>query len=478
MRTPDEFVTWPVARERQHDASAIANAQLTRLIEALPAAVYGTDAAGRIIFFNKSAVKLWGRKPELHKNEWCGSWRMFRTDGSPMRHDECPMAVALRERRAIRGEEAVAERPDGTRVTYLAFPTPLYNDEGALIGGLNMLVDITRRKANEYAEQWLASIVESSDDAIMSKDLNSIIMTWNHGAERVFGYTADEVIGKPVTILTPPSHHNEEPEILDRIKRGETVGVYETIRQHKNGALIDVSLKVSPIKTSSGRVVGASAILHDITERKRAQERQELLVREMGHRVTNVLAVANGLVALSARTATDPKSMAKAVQERLAAFTRAHELTRPGLLGGDSAESQRSSLHTLIRTIVAPYADLDRVGAPSCVTIEGEDIAISGSTVTGLALVLHEFTTNAAKYGAFSSSSGSVCLTCSHAGDSLLLTWQERGGPTVEGPPQKEGFGSVLARRTVSGQFGGQLTYDWAPEGLGIRVRLPLERLV
>jgi PAS domain-containing protein len=108
------------------------------------------------------------------------------------------MAIALREKRPIRGAEAVAERPDGTRIPFLAYPTPLWDDAGRLTGAVNTLVDITERKRAEYSAQRLAAIVESSDDAIVSKDLNGIVATLNPGAERLFGYTADELIGKPM----------------------------------------------------------------------------------------------------------------------------------------------------------------------------------------------------------------------------------------------------------------------------------------
>ncbi len=346
-----------------------------------------------------------------------------------------------------------------------------------LTGALNMVVSPIHGRPYEYLEQWLAAIVESSDDAVMSKDLNSIIMSWNRGAENLFGYTAEEVVGKAVTLLTPPGRANEEPEILERIKRGQILGLYESVRQHKNGALIEISLKVSPIKMSSGQVVGASTIMHDITERKRAQERQELLLREMSHRVTNVLAVANGLVALSASSATDPKAMAKAIQERLTAFTRAHELTRPGLMGDDYAQSQRTTLQKLIAVIVAPYAGFETLAGRRCVEVEGEDIAISGAAVTGLALVLHEFTTNAAKYGALSTPAGRVQVLCARTADDFVVTWSETDGPAIGGPPIKQGFGGVLSHRTVKGQFGGDLTYLWEPAGLIIRMRLPLSRL-
>jgi PAS domain S-box-containing protein len=123
----------------------------------------------------------------------------------------------------------------------------------------------------EFLAQHLAAIVESSDDAIISKDLNGIIQTWNRGAARVFGYTAEEAIGKPVTILIPPDRIDEEPGILARIRRGERIDHYETVRQRKDGSLIDISLTVSPIRDRHGRITGASKIARDITERTKAE---------------------------------------------------------------------------------------------------------------------------------------------------------------------------------------------------------------
>jgi PAS domain S-box-containing protein len=126
-----------------------------KLLQALPAAIYTTDADGRITFFNQAAEQLWGYRPKLGTDQWCGSWRIYTAEGKPLPHDECPMAVALKENRPIRGTDAVAERPDGTRVPFLPFPTPLRDDRGMLLGAVNMLVDITERKQAEESQRLL-----------------------------------------------------------------------------------------------------------------------------------------------------------------------------------------------------------------------------------------------------------------------------------------------------------------------------------
>jgi PAS domain S-box-containing protein len=247
------------------------DSRLREMIDALPVAIYTTDAQGRLTHFNRAAVEFSGRTPELGTDSWCVTWKLYYPDGTPMPHDKCPMAIALKEGRVIRDAEAIAERPDGTRVWFTPFPTPLRDAEGKIVGGINMLLDITDRKLAEQASARLAAIVESSDDSIVSKDLNGIITSWNESAERLFGYTADEVIGRPVTILIPPDRLNEEPHILDCLRRGQRVDHFETVRMRKDGSLLDISLTISPVKDSAGRIVGASKIARDITERKRTE---------------------------------------------------------------------------------------------------------------------------------------------------------------------------------------------------------------
>ena len=311
----------------------------------------------------------------------------------------------------------------------------------------------------------------SSDDAIVSKDLNGIIATWNGGAERLFGYAAAEVIGKPITLLLPANRQEEEALILGRIRRGERVEHFDTVRQRKDGSLVEISLTVSPVRSPRGQIIGASKIARDITERRRSQEQQDLLIREMGHRVKNLFAVISGVVALSARSAATPQDMAQAIQGRLAALTRAHELTRPGLIDDHTTARMDTTLHALIRSILSPHGEQDLL------VIRGADMPIRGQVITSFALMLHELATNAAKYGALSSLEGRVEIDCSLDSEAVVIDWRERGGPRLDGPPPGEGFGGLLIRRVVTGQLAGQVSYEWRAEGLAVRLLVPLEQL-
>ena len=436
------------------------------LVNALPAAIYITDATGWIVFSNEAAVTLWGCHPELGKNKFCGSWKLYWPDGTPLPHDECPMAMALREKRPIRGMEAIAERPDGTRVHFIPYPTPLFDASGNLIGAVNMLVDITERKRAEEVAQRLASIVESSEDAILSKDLNGIFTSWNRGAERLFGYSADEMIGKSVTLLIPADRHDEEPKILERIRRGEPIENYETVRLRKDGSLIDVSLSVSPLKDAGGKIVGASKIARDITERKQAQARQEMLTRELHHRTKNLFAVVQSVVSRSFTGKHTVKDAETAVKNRLRSLAQTHALLVEKDWSG-------ADLAAVVRTEMSPY--------PERVTVDGPALMLSAQAAQNFALAVHELATNAAKYGALSDQAGWVHISWSVLqpnGDSQFsFRWQEFGGPPVE-PPTTKGFGAVVLEQVMAEYFAVPPKIEFAPSGVCYELKGPVEAVV
>ena len=278
-----------------------------QLLELVPAAIYTCAApSGVITFFNGHAARLWGRTPALNDTEdrFCGSFRLWKPDGAPLPHAQTPMALAMRDGESFRNQDVVIERPDGSRISVLVNIDPMRDDAGAIVGAINVFVDNTAIKAAEQelrraeeARGWLAAIVESSDDAIVSKTLDGVVTSWNAGAERIFGYAADEAIGRHVTLIIPQERRAEEDMVLARIRQGLKVDHFETVRRRKDGAAIEISLTVSPILDASGRVIGASKIARDITERKRAEaalreadRRKDEFIATLSHELRNPLA--------------------------------------------------------------------------------------------------------------------------------------------------------------------------------------------
>ncbi len=298
----------------------------------------------------------------------------------------------------------------------------------------------------------LAAIIENSDDAIVSKTLDGIVTSWNPGAERLFGYCADEMIGRPIAVIAAPGREQEMPAILARIRAGEKVDHFETERRHKSGRVVPVSLTVSPVRGADGRIVGASKIARDIAERRLAEERQTLLVRELNHRVKNTLATVAAIANRTIAASTGLADFEVAFSGRLHALARAHELLSEGFW-------QAVALRDVVARAVAPFGDDGRVdngGGPA---------KLKPKPALTLALVLHELTTNAAKYGALSVPDGRVAVTVSPLAmdgrPGRRLVWRESVAP-----PARRSFGSQWIEAGVRGDLRGTAVIDYARDGL------------
>jgi PAS domain S-box-containing protein len=428
------------------------------LLEALPVAVYTTDAEGRITFYNQAAAEMWGHHPPLG-SMWCGSWKLYWPDGSPLPHDQCPMAIALKEGRAVRGQEAIAERPDGKRVPFVPYPTPFKDEEGKITGAVNVLVDTSGQKDTDVLAARLAAIVTSSDDAIISKTLDGRITSWNAGARRIFGYEADEMIGEHITKLIPPELHTEEVEIISRLKRGERIDHYETMRVTKDGRRIDISLTVSPLRNQAGMIVGASKVARDITDRKQAEKLKQLLIEELNHRVKNTLATVQAIATQSLARAKTHKEFVTGFGGRMQALAKVHTLlTQTNMQGTDLKDLVMSQVRL-------GSTDEDRV------SVSGPFLFLGSQDAGHLGMVLHELATNARKYGALSVAGGRVTVSWEVRTDPkrcLILLWAESGGPKVRAP-ETRGFGMTLIEQTVR-VHGGEASMHFAEDGLRCRI--------
>jgi PAS domain S-box-containing protein len=312
------------------------------LLDALPSAVYTTDAKGRLTYFNEAAAELWGMRPQLGTSEWCGSWKLFWADGTPLAHDECPMAIALKEDRPVRGMEAACERPDGTRVPFIPYPTPLHDEAGKLIGAVNMLVDIT--------------------------------------------------------------------------------------------------------------------------ERKRSEEQQALLVRELHHRVRNTLATVQAIMGSTARSSDTIEEFKNSLIGRIGALAKTHRLL--------TEEVGEVTFADLLHNELDAFAD-----DTSRITLTGPEIYLSAQLAVSLGMVLHELTINAAKFGPLSVVDGKVEVTWSVTIEAtrrrLDFDWVESGGPKVS-PPKRQGFGARLLEYVLPGQIQAKATIDYKPEGIRMHCSVPM----
>ena len=327
--------------------------------------------------------------------------------------------------------------------------------------------------SDPLADARLAAIVESSFDAIISKDLDSVILTWNPAATRLFGYSAEEAIGRPITFILPPHLHDEEAAIIARIRSGERVENVETVRVRKDGSRVHISITVSPIRDRNGVIVGASKVARDISTSKESERRIRLLLREINHRVKNQFAVINSIIRETGKAAADPKTFETTLRNRILALARSHDLLV-------SSEWSGASLAELIKHQLEPYGHDDQV------SLSGDLILLRPNAVQHLGMAFHELGTNSAKYGALSGEEGRVaivwCVEEDETGRPMFdLRWEETVPgmePEVSSTPQRRGFGSVVLMRVAPQSLGGSATMERLSERVSWHLRAPLDTVI
>jgi PAS domain S-box-containing protein len=450
----DEFSA--IARELgQFDAEDSLVRMLASLVSASHEFIGIADLEGNALFVNEAGRKLVGL-PDLEAVRSTRIIDYFSADDHRRILDE--VLPAVRDTGFWEGELKFRNFQTGQLIPVLYNIFPVRDSTSAIAAYGTVTRNLTESKSAEQRLRSLASIVESSDDAIVSKNLDGIIANWNRGAERIFGYTSDEAIGQPITIVIPTDRQSEEREILMRIRRGERIDHFETVRQRKDGSLVVVSLTVSPVRNAEGQIVGASKIARDITEQKRNHEQIATLAREAEHRSKNLLATVQATVMLS--QSETPDGLKRAIEGRIQALANVHSLfVNTRWIGAD--------LSTIAAQELAPYSEKNQ----RRVRIDGPPVLLEPDVAQAVAITLHELATNAAKYGALAVLDGELELQWSHDADGRLhLRWTESSGPKVQQPTQM-GFGGRIIERMIA-QRSGKTHFDWRADGLVCEITL------
>ncbi|MEZ5802676.1 MAG: PAS domain S-box protein [Rhizobiaceae bacterium] len=326
-------------------------------------------------------------------------------------------------------------------------------------------------QAPEYdADGRLAAIIDSSFDAIVAKDLNSIVTDWNCAAEQLFGYTAEEMIGNSILLLIPPGLQGEETDIIDRVRRGERVASYETTRRRKDGTLVPVSLTVSPIRNRHGEIIGASKIARDITAAKESERRIKTLMREVNHRVKNQFAVILSMVRETSKRSKDPREFEDHIRDRIMALSRSHDLLV-------TSEWSGTSLFDLIQEHLRPF------GHESRISLSGPLLTLLPTAVQHLGMAFHELGTNSSKFGALSENAGQINIdwriVADDAGEPQMeLVWDETSVAQAGTGSPRSGFGSVVLQRVAPQSLSGKATLERVPGHLRWTLTAPCEHAI
>jgi PAS domain S-box-containing protein len=367
------------------------------------------------------------------------------------------------------------------RFTVSYSPVPEEKTPTGVGGVLVTVVETTDRVRTEEAlrtsEGRFAAIFEQTGVGVIQCELDGRFLLANRRFCEIVGRTADELLTLRVPDITHPDHWDTDVALRRRLVADGVPFFVEKRYLRPDGSVVWVSVNVSLMRSADGTRQQLIGVAQDITERKAAQEQQGLLVRELNHRIKNLFTITDGMIALSARSATSPQEYANNIRGRLNALSVAHDLILPSISGEAGSLAEPTGLEILLRRILSPYVEMPSDSSAARLTLDGPSVALGARAVTTFALILHELATNAAKYGALSVENGHLRITWKCPDDALILNWKESGGPALSGSPKAEGFGTVITDHSVRTQFGGTLTHQWDLTGLSVELTVPMERL-
>ncbi len=434
-----------LAARQRAERDLIAERERLRItLASIADAVISTDAEGRVTYLNGVAERLTG---------WTGAEAAGRplaevfqvVDRDSRVAVENPALRALREGAAVElGNQAVLIARDGTERPIDDSAAPMLDESGSRVGTVLVFRDATGRRRDEEVRARLAAIVESSHDAIVSKTLEGVIRTWNTGAERIFGYRAEEAVGRSITLIIPPDRLDEEQEILARLSRGERIEHYETVRVARDGRRLDVSLTVSPIRDAEGRVIGASKIARDVTERKRVEQELEAAaaaLREadrhkdeflalLAHELRNPLAPLRAGLQVMRMAAGDAALVARTrdmMDRQLSHMVRLiDDLLDISRVSRNKMELRRSRV--LLADVVSSAVEtarpvLEAAGHELTVSLPAEPVHLDAD-LTRLAQVFGNLLHNSSKY---TERGGHIWLTATLDGELLVVAVRDNG---------------------------------------------------
>lgn len=378
-------------------------------------------------------------------------------------------------------------RPDGSEIWVSVYVSLMRSADGTRQQLIGVAQDISKSKTAEASlrnrEADLRLVLDSATDGVFCVDKSGVLTMCNAAFLQMLGIGRQEdVVGQQlhnVIYGTRPedsAYPNDETPIYRTAKDGVPDHVEYELFFRLDGTRFPVEYWVNPI-LRDGNHQGAVCTFIDITERRRAQERQDLLMQELNHRIKNLFAVTGGIISVSARSATTPKEFAAILRGRLDALSLAHDLILPKLPGKARPTAETTGLDALLRKIMSPYAGKHDDDDKAHIIIHGPEVVLGPNTVTTFALIIHELATNSTKYGSLSVEQGKLRIAWSCDDDTLVLKWEEIGGPAITGPPKSEGFGTALSNHSVRVQLEGALTQEWNEAGLSVQLSAPLKRL-